>query len=81
MMANGKRFHTNVISAASLAFPLGTKVRVRNVKTDKTIFTTITDRGPWSARFQIDLSPAAFQALGFDLKQGWGWVTVEKITK
>lgn len=81
LMANGQRFHSNVVSAASLEFPLGTKVRVRNVKTGKTVLMTITDRGPSSKRFKIDLSSAAFQALGFFPKQGWGWVTVEKVTE
>lgn len=79
-MANGHRFHSNVISAASLAFPLGTKVKVTNVRTGKSLSVTITDRGPWSKHFRIDLSPAAFRALGLSKKKGWGWVTVEKVT-
>lgn len=81
VMANGHQYHNNVVSAASMVFPLGTKVRVTNIKTGTVVNMVITDRGPWHTRFSIDLSAAAFEALGFDKKQGWGWVTVEKITK
>lgn len=77
-MANGQRYHSNVISAASLAFPLGTHIQVVNLKTGKAVQMVVTDRGPWHTRFNLDLSLAAFEALGFRPEQGWGWVTVEK---
>ena len=79
LMANGHRYHSDVLSAASLQFPIGTRVRVTNIKTGTVVFLTITDRGPWHTRFALDLSPAAFKALGLDTKRGWGWVTVESI--
>lgn len=78
-MANGKIYHADVISAASLKYPLGTSIRVTNVRTGKSIVITVTDRGPWHTRFSLDLSPAAFHALGFNTKAGWGWVTVQKV--
>ena len=78
LMANGHRFHSDVISAASLRFPVGTRVKVTSVKTGMSVFVTITDRGPWHTRFALDLSPAAFKALGLSMRRGWGWVTVEK---
>ena len=78
-MANGQKYHKDVVSAASLQFPLGTVVRVTNIKTGTAVVMSITDRGPWHTRFSLDLSPAAFLALGFDVKQGWGWVTVERV--
>lgn len=79
LMANGERFHSNVISAASLQFPLGTRVKITNPKNGITIEAAITDRGPWHTRYGIDLSLAAFTRLGFNREQGWGLVTVEKI--
>src|ERR1700686_3697729 len=45
-MANGKRFDRNKLTAASWYFPLGTTVRVVNLKNGKSVVVTITDRGP-----------------------------------
>ena len=76
-MANGQKFEQCRVTAASLKYPLGTLVRVHSVLTGKEILVTITDRGPWNHKYSLDLSKAAFQALGLDLRAGWGWVTVE----
>jgi rare lipoprotein A len=78
-MSGGGKFHQDVPRAASLLFPLGTMVRVRSIKTGKEIVVKITDRGPWGKKFSLDLSKAAFQALGLDLRAGCGWVTVERV--
>lgn len=78
-MANGGYFHHNKLSAASLRYPLGTHIRVRNMETGKSVVLQVTDRGPWSTKFSLDLSRAAFTRLGFHTKQGWGWVTVTKL--
>ena len=76
-MANGQKFNQCRITAASLKYPLGTVLSVRSVTTGDVILVTITDRGPWNHKYSLDLSKAAFQALGLDLRAGWGWVTVE----
>jgi rare lipoprotein A len=76
-MANGQKFDQCGITAASLKYPLGTLVRVRSILTGNEILVTITDRGPWNHKYSLDLSKAAFKALGLDLRAGWGWVTVE----
>jgi rare lipoprotein A len=78
LMSNGHRYHAKVLSAASLQFPVGTKVVVTNVRNKQSITLTITDRGPWHTRFKLDLSKAAFDALGLVERRGWGWVTVER---
>ncbi len=78
-MSNGKRFHQNRKTAASIQFPLGSIVRIRSVKTGRTITVEITDRGPWNKKFGLDLSKASFTALGLNLTDGWGWVTIEKV--
>lgn len=77
-MSNGEQFHQSIVTAASLRFPLGTMVRVRSIRTGKEIVVKITDRGPWGKRYSLDLSKAAFRALGLSPRSGWGWVTVEK---
>lgn len=79
-MANGQRFHQKLYLAASLDFPLGTVVRVTEPRTGRSVLVTIADRGPWGTRFKLDLSKAAFQALGLKLSEGWGWVTLKNAT-
>src|SRR5215469_18308319 len=49
LMANGKRFDPDKLTAASWFYPLGTKVRVSLASTSKpraSVVVTITDRGP-----------------------------------
>ena len=69
-MANGQRFDYHSLTAASWYFPLGTLIRVMNVKTGESVIVTITDRGP-SVRLHrlIDLSKAAAGVLGY-VEQG-----------
>src|SRR5262249_9695191 len=48
LMANGKKFNPDKLTAASWFYPLGTKVRVtlKSEKGTRTVLVTITDRGP-----------------------------------
>ncbi len=78
-MAGGGKFHQNVPTAASLQFPLGTLVRVHSISTGKEIVVRVTDRGPWTKRFGLDLSKAAFQQLGISQKAGWTWVIITEV--
>src|ERR1700676_4462611 len=65
-MANGKRFDRHELTAASWYFPLGTTIRVVNVKTGESVVVTITDRGPNLRLHRIlDLSEAAAERLGY----------------
>jgi rare lipoprotein A (peptidoglycan hydrolase) len=65
-MANGKPFDLYKLTAASWYFPLGTKVRVVNLKNGESVVVTITDRGP-NLRLNrvIDLSEAAAAQLDY----------------
>ena len=78
LMSNGEPFHGYVMSAASRSYPLGTILYVTSVKTGESIFVEVTDRGPWGTRYGLDLSRAAFESLGLDTRDGWGWVKVER---
>jgi rare lipoprotein A len=80
-MAGGGRFHQSVPTAASLRFPLGTLVRVHSISTGRDIVVRVTDRGPWTKRFGLDLSRAAFTQLGLKQEAGWGWVLVTEEKK
>ena len=65
-MANGKPFDRQKLTAASWYFPLGTKVRVVNLKNGESVVVTITDRGP-NLRLNrvLDLSEAAAGLLDY----------------
>lgn len=73
-MANGQRFDSHKLTAASWYFPLGTPLRVVNVNNGKTVVVTITDRGPNRRLHRIvDLSEAAASNLDY---VGQGLTTV-----
>ena len=65
-MANGQRFDRHKLTAASWCFPLGTTMRVVNLKNGQSVVVTITDRGP-NLRLNriLDLSEAAAKRLGY----------------
>jgi rare lipoprotein A len=62
--ASGCTFHANRRSAASRVLPLGTWIRVTNMRNGRTVIVPITDRGPYIAGRIIDLSQAAARAIG-----------------
>lgn len=65
-MANGQRFDRYKYTAASWYFPLGTVVRVVNLKNGESVEVTITDRGPNLRLHRVlDLSEAAADLLGY----------------
>jgi rare lipoprotein A len=65
-MANGQPFDCHKLTAASWYFPLGTRIRVVNVKNGESVVVTITDRGP-NLRLNriVDLSEAAADRLDY----------------
>jgi len=75
LMANGHRFRALGLSAASLALPLGTRVRVTRLANGRSIELTITDRGPRKTCL-IDVSLGAARALGM-VHSGLALVRIE----
>ncbi len=63
-MVNGKPYDKNKLTAAHKTLPLGTKVKVTDLKNSKSVTVTITDRGPHSKNRIIDLSYAAAKKIG-----------------
>ena len=63
-MANGERYNRDSMTCAHRKFPFGTLLKVRNPRNDRTVIVRVTDRGPFSKRFIIDLSRAAARELG-----------------
>jgi rare lipoprotein A len=52
------------LTAAHPSLPFGTKVRVTNNHTGRSVVVRINDRGPFVKGRVIDLSPAAARAIG-----------------
>jgi peptidoglycan lytic transglycosylase len=46
LTASGKRFDKNRLTAAHFDLPFGTRIRVRNLRNDRHVDLTITDRFP-----------------------------------
>jgi rare lipoprotein A len=61
--SNGEVYNMHAMTAAHRTLPLGTIVRVTNVKTGHTAQVRITDRGPFIPGRVIDLSLAAARQL------------------
>ena len=63
--ASGEIYNENQLTAAHRTLPFGTRVRVTNMKNDRSVVVTVTDRGPSNRRRVIDLSRHAADLLGF----------------
>jgi rare lipoprotein A len=61
--SNGQVYDMNAMTAAHLTLPLGSIVRVTNLKTGHSALVRITDRGPFVVGRIVDLSLAAAKAL------------------
>ena len=52
------------LTAAHKSLPFGTRVRVTNLKTGRSVVVTINDRGPFNRGRVLDLCTKAARALG-----------------
>ena len=66
--ASGQVYDRNKLTTAHKTLPFGTKVKVTNVKNDKSVVLVVNDRGPTQAGRVLDISPAAAKSLGFSPK-------------
>jgi rare lipoprotein A len=62
--ASGETFNPQGLTAAHRTLPFGTKVRVVNVKSGKSVVVRINDRGPFVRGRIIDLAFGAARAVG-----------------
>jgi rare lipoprotein A len=75
--ASGERFDKRLLTAAHRSLPIGTRVRVTNLKNGRSVEVRINDRGPFGNRGRIiDLSEAAARRLDM-IDAGVVPVTVE----
>jgi rare lipoprotein A len=78
--ASGERFNMNAMTAAHKTLPLGTRVRVTNLRNGESVEVKINDRGPYVKGRIIDLSKGAARELGM-IHSGTARVKVEIIAK
>jgi rare lipoprotein A len=66
----------NNLTCAHRTLPLGSWIRVTNLKNRRSIFVRVTDRGPMPENRVVDLSQAAARAVGIS---GIGKVKLESV--
>jgi rare lipoprotein A len=62
--ASGEKFDTHDLTAAHPTLPFGTKLRVTNVATGRSVTVRVNDRGPYVRGRNVDVSYSAADALG-----------------
>lgn len=76
--ASGERHNKNEMICAHKYLPFGTKIRVTDKKSGKSVIVRVTDRGPYGPGRVVDLSLAAAKKLGIE-KSGLTKVKIEKV--
>jgi rare lipoprotein A len=77
---SGERYRASKLTAAHRKLPFGTIVRVRNLHNDKVVDVRVNDRGPFSKKFELDLSQSAAKALGI-YRLGYAKVEISYVLK
>jgi rare lipoprotein A len=62
--ASGERFDTYELTAAHPTLPFGTRLRVTNVATGRSVTVRVNDRGPFVPGRVVDVSCSAAERLG-----------------
>lgn len=74
-MANGEPYHKDSLTCAHMKFPLGSRLKVKNLRNGREVIVRVTDRGPFNKKYLIDLSKEAARQLGF-LWAGFSYVEI-----
>ncbi len=77
--ASGEPFNQHGLTAAHRSLPFGTRVKVTNLKNDRSVVVRINDRGPHTRGRLIDLSRAAAQQLDM-IRSGTARVRVQSLS-
>jgi rare lipoprotein A len=62
--ASGEKFNKHDLTAAHPTLPFGTKLRVTDVKTGRSVTVRVNDRGPYVRGRIVDVSHSAAEELG-----------------
>lgn len=74
-MANGADFNMYALTVAHRRLPLGTHVCIQNPENGRSVFATVTDRGPYIDGRVIDLSRKVAEVLGIT-QRGTAYVSI-----
>lgn len=77
--ASGKKFNNNDYTCAHRKYPFGTKLKVTNQASGRSIIVEVTDRGPFSRGREIDLTKKGFMEIAKNKGIGVMTVTIEEI--
>ncbi|RZK49152.1 MAG: septal ring lytic transglycosylase RlpA family protein [Pedobacter sp.] len=77
---SGQIYRASKFTAAHRTLPFGTLVLVKNLHTGKVVEVRINDRGPFSKKFELDISESAAKALGI-YRLGYAKVEVKYVLK
>jgi len=78
--ASGEKFNTHELTAAHPTLPFGTRLRVTNVATGRSVTVRVNDRGPYVHGRVVDVSYSAAEALGM-VGQGVAKVKLDVVQK
>jgi len=62
--ASGEKFDPHELTAAHPTLPFGSRLRVTNVATGRSVIVRVTDRGPFVPGRMVDVSHSAAETLG-----------------
>ncbi|MBK0403651.1 septal ring lytic transglycosylase RlpA family protein [Adhaeribacter sp. BT258] len=79
-MANGDKYRPGKLTAAHKTLPFGTRLKVTNLDTKKSVKVKVTDRGPFSPGRVVDLSYKAADKVDM-IKAGVAPVKIKVIGK
>lgn len=79
LTASGKTYNKDSMTCAHLTYPFGTLLKVKNIRNGKEVIVEVTDRGPYTKKFMIDLSYAAAKKLDI-IRYGYSPVEVSVYT-
>ena len=77
--ASGVRFYNNKYTAAHKKLPFGTRVKVTNIASGKSVIVEINDRGPFTKSREMDLSKRAFMEIAKNKGIGVMRVNIELV--
>lgn len=78
--ASGERMNASKLTAAHRSMRFGTKLRVTNSRTGKSVIVRINDRGPFIRGRVLDLSKAAASQIGM-VRSGHAKVCYEVVSR
>jgi rare lipoprotein A len=78
LTANGEAYDMYAMTCAHRTLPLGSWIRVTNLKNKRSTFLRVNDRGPMEPSRIVDLSYAAAERLGMDM-EGLAKVRIEEV--